>query len=468
MAALAARKRGELGSRRTHSQLISTPVKAAPTFDAGFDEFQRDRLGFFRHCAETADAVHFRFGPEDVIVLSRPELVNDVLVTHRADFSKAYLTSLMHPLLAGSMLLSDSDSWLHQRKLVLPAFHRERIDVYAEVMAEEARRAIAAWTSGQHRDVHSDMMRMTLQIVTRTLFGIDFRSAVGVAENLVATVMNEFNRRIASPLRFRFPLPTPRTLRLLKSMRELDDIAYRAISERRREPKDDLLSMLIAASDEEGRPMTDREVRDACLAVFFAGHETTACMLSWTWYVLARRPDIEDRLIAELEQQHVQPGVSPATLVDRLPYMQAVLKEVLRLYPPAYGFGRRALRTTTVGEHTVRAGTTVLMSPWAIHRDPTYFEDPERFLPERWENGLASHLPRFAYFPFSSGPRRCVGSSYATMEATIAIATIMPRFRLTSNAEVGAAPSLTLRPAGGMPMTVSRRANFLPGMAAEN
>ena len=424
---------------------------------AAFEEFQRDRLEFFRHCAETADAVRFRFAAEDVMIVSRPELVNDVLVARRADFSKAYLTSLMHPLLAGSMLLADSDSWLHQRKLVLPAFHREHLDGYAMVMAEEARRACSAWVPGQSRDVHSDMMRMTLQIVTRTLFGIDFRSAVGVAENLVATVMDEFNRRIASPVRFRFPLPSVRTLRLFKAMRELDDIAYRAIAERRREPQQDLLSMLVAAQDESGQPMSDREVRDACIAVFFAGHETTACLLSWTWYVLARRPDIEEMLLAELGRAGADDAESPATLVSRLPYMQMVLNEVLRLYPPAYAFGRLALRETVVGDHPVATGTTVLMSPWAMHRDATYFDDPDQFVPERWANGLASHLPRFAYYPFSSGPRRCVGSSYATMEATIAIATILPRFRLASTAEVKPAPSLTLRPAGGMPVQIQAR-----------
>ncbi|HKC20714.1 MAG TPA: cytochrome P450, partial [Candidatus Dormibacteraeota bacterium] len=223
-----------------------------------FEEFQHDRLEFFRRCASTADALRFRFAGEDVVVVSRPELVNDVLVTRRQDFSKAYLTSLMHPLLAGSMLLADSDSWLHQRKLVLPAFHRERLDDYAVVMAEEARRACAAWTPGEQRDIHSEMMRMTLQIVTRTLFGIDFSSAVGVAENLVAAVMEEFNRRIASPVRFRFPLPSVRTLRLFKAMRELDEIAYRAIAERRQKPQGDLLSMLVTAQDESGHPMSDR------------------------------------------------------------------------------------------------------------------------------------------------------------------------------------------------------------------
>ena len=438
--------------------LISTAIKAARPSPA-FDDFMRDRLGFFRECAAEGEAVRLRFAAEDVLVISRPELVNDVLMARRADFSKAYLTSVMHPLLAGSMLLADSDSWLHQRKLVLPACPRERLDVYAVAMAEEARRAVSTWAPGQSRDVHSDMMRMTLQIVTRTLFGIDFRDAVGVAENLVATVMDEFNRRIASPLRFRFPLPSVRTYRLFKAMRELDDIAYRAILERRREPREDLLSMLVAAEDEQGRPMSDREVRDACIAVFFAGHETTACLLSWTWYVLAHRRDVEAKLLAELDGVDAVAGESPASLVSRLPYMQMVLNEVLRLYPPAYAFGRRALRDTVVGTHLVAAGTTVLMSPWAMQRNADYFVDPEKFIPERWENGFASRLPKFAYFPFSSGPRRCVGSSYATMEATIAVANILPRFHLRSLAEVGAAPSLTLRPAGGMPMAVEARQN---------
>ncbi len=439
--------------------LISPPVKRPEPAIGGFDEFQRDRLEFFRRCAEAGEAVEFRFGAEDVVVVSRPELVNDVLMTHRADFSKAYLTSLMHPLLAGSMMLADSDSWLHERKLVLPAFHRERLDEYAIVMAREAERVAREWQPGDHRDIHSDMMRMTLQVVTRTLFGIDFSNAVGVAERLVSTVMDEFNRRIASPVRFRFPLPSMRTLRLLKSLRELDHIAYTAIAQRRAEPTNDMLSMLIAATDEAGTPMTDREVRDACLAVFFAGHETTACLLSWTWYVLAGRDDVVRRLLDEIRTQDALADCSPARLVERLPYLQSVLKEVLRLYPPAYAFGRRALRDTAVGEHRVPAGTTVLMSPWAMHRDPTYFPDPEAFIPERWDDGLASHLPRFAYFPFSSGPRRCVGSSYATMEATIAIATLLPRFKLVSLGEARPAPSLTLRPADGVPMAVAVRPN---------
>jgi cytochrome P450 len=440
-------------------RLLGVSGRRSRRTNSFFEELQHDRLAFFRRCSQTADIVPFRAGGDDVLVVSHPSLVNDVLITHRTDFSKAYLTSLMHPLLAGSMLLADSDSWLHQRRLVLPAFHHSRLEEYAGVMAEEARRISGGWTAAQRRDLHSDMMQMTLQIVTRTLFGIDFANGVDAAQRLVSIVMDEFNRRIASPRRIPLALPTPRTLRLLRSMRELDDIAYRAIRQRRREPRTDLLSMLISASDEDGKPMSDREVRDASLAVFFAGHETTACLLSWTWYVLANRKDVQNGVLAELRRE-LPPGSDPSVaVVNRLPYTQAVLNEVLRLHPPAYAFGRRALRDTTVGGHRVPGGTTILMSPWAMHRDPRFYEDPERFLPERWQNGLASRLPKFAFFPFSSGPRRCVGSAYATMEATITLATILPRYEFSSSGEpVVPAPSITLRPAGGMPLTVAPRA----------
>ena len=429
-----------------------------PAQDSGeaFEEFRRDRLTFFLRCARTSDAIPFKFGPDNVLVVSRPDLVNDVLVAHRADFSKAYLTSLMHPLLANSLLLADSDSWLQQRKLVLPAFHADRLKNYGAVMAEEARRAASQWTDGAVRDVHSDMMHMTLQIVTGTLFGIDLEKAVGAAEELVSTLMDEFNRRIAMPVRTRFALPTLRTLKLLRAVRALDDIAYRAIRERRANPDGDLLSMLVTAHDERGKPMSDREVRNAAVAVFFAGHETTACLLSWTLYVLAGRRDIEAQVLAEMAREGAANG-EPASLVERLPYLQSVLNEVLRMYPPAYAFGRRAVRDTTVGGHHVPAGTTVLMSPWAMHRDPNYYERPDEFDPSRWAGGLAARLPRFAYFPFSSGPRRCVGSSYAMMEATIALSTFLPRFRFSRTGEVEAAPSITLRPLGGMPMALEAR-----------
>ena len=213
--------------------------------------------------------------------------------------------------------------------------------------------------------------------------------------------------------------------------------------------------MLVAATDENGVHMTNREIRDACLAVFFAGHETTACLLSWTWFELGRRPEVQDRVLSELEGEL---GTPPAALPGRTPYTQAVLAEVLRLYPPAYAFGRRAVRDTSVAGHRVPAGATVLMSPWAMHRDAAYFDDPEEFRPERWLGGLAARLPRFAYFPFSSGPRRCVGSSFALMEATIAMAVIVPRLELSEPPQRAvAAPSITLRPAGGMPLRLTPR-----------
>ena len=424
---------------------------------SAFRDFQQDRLAFLQRCAETADVVRVRLGADDVIVISRPDLVTEVMLTRRADFSKAYLSSIMPPLLSGSLLLADSDSWLHQRKLMLPAFHKERLDLYAAVMAEETERVISRWHSGERRDIHSDMMRLTLQVVTRTLFGLDFSNGVDVAERLIDAVMEEFNSRIASPFRFRYPLPSLRTLRLYRAMKELDVIAYEAIRERRRHPQEDLISMLVGASDEDGTPMTDREVRDACLAIFFAGHETTACLLSWTWYVLAGREDIERKLLAELGEAGARTA-PPAQLMGRLPYMQNVLNEALRMYPPAYAFGRRALRDTRIGEHEVRAGQTVVMSPWAMHRDRRVFEEPERFNPDRWRDGLASRLPKFTFFPFSSGPRRCLGASFAQLEATVAISVILPRFKLSEPpAVVKPAPSITLRPGGGLPMTVTRR-----------
>jgi cytochrome P450 len=250
----------------------------------------------------------------------------------------------------------------------------------------------------------------------------------------------------------------------------LNRVINRIVAERHASPTDrgDLLSMLMSARDDDGAAMSDEQLRDELVTLFLAGHETTAIALSWTWHLLAQHPLVRDRLVAELFGELDR---RPATVADlpRLPYADAVLKEAVRLYPPAYVLGREAVADCEIGGWRVPAGATIYMSPWVLHRDPRWFSSPEKFLPERWLDGLAARLPRFVYFPFGGGPRICIGDRFATMEAALILATLARRYRLerTSEAEIVPFPSITLRPEGGVPLKLVRRQPKSPPSAQD-
>ncbi len=254
-------------------------------------------------------------------------------------------------------------------------------------------------------------------------------------------------------------LPTPGNLRLRGAVRRLDAIIYGFIRQRRQNPTDhgDLLSLLLQAQDvDDGQRMTDRQLRDEAMTLFLAGHETTALVLSWTWYLLAQNPDAEAELYAEIDQ--VLPGRLPVFEdVAKMRYTEAVLLEAMRLYPPAYTIGREALAACEIGGYRVRKGTTVLMSQWVVQRDPRFFEEPEAFRPQRWLGPAAKKIPKFAYFPFGGGPRQCIGNTFALMEMALVLATLVPRYRfcLQPGAEVAALPAFTLHPVPGIPALIT-------------
>jgi cytochrome P450 len=283
-------------------------------------------------------------------------------------------------------------------------------------------------------------------------------------------VLKEIALRFRRPFKIPDWVPTPGNLRYRRGIRLLERLVSRILQERRAAPGDrgDLLSMLMSERDDEGNAMSDAQVRDELVTLFLAGHETTAIALSWTWYLLAHHPLVKDRLVKELFEELDR---RPATVSDlpRLPFADAVVKEAIRLYPPAYVLGREALADCEIGGYPIPAGATVFMSPWVMHRDPRWFASPEKFLPERWLDGLAARLPRFAYMPFGGGPRVCIGDRFAMMEAVLVLATVARRYRLEriSDAEVVPFPSITLRPEDGVWMKLSRR-DPLPGPRAED
>lgn len=427
-------------------------------------DLARDQLGFYASCArEYGDVVPLRLGPRHGLLVYHPDAIEEVLVTRSRDFVKSPGVRLLGQLLGNGLFLSEGEVWLRQRRLVQPAFHRQRVAAYGEVMTAYTVRRLADWKDGDVRDVHAEMMALTQAIVAKTLFDADVADesyAIGQASNVL---MEYFGARLGSVVLQLLPnwLPTPANLRTRRAIRRLDEVVYRMIAARRQSDEDrgDLLSILLHAQDaDDGSRMTNQQVRDEVMTLFMAGHETTAVALSWTWYLLARHPDVDARLAEELRT--VMGDRAPAASdLPELRYTEMVVNESLRLYPPAYAVGRQAARPTEVAGHAVAPGAIVILPTWVVHRDRRWFEEPEAFRPERWADDLAHRLPRFAYFPFGGGPRQCIGNGFAMMEAILLLATIAERFRLTlePGQHVTPTPYVTVRPEPGLRMRLARR-----------
>jgi cytochrome P450 len=396
----------------------------------------------------------------NVYLLNHPDLIESVLVTDHHNFIKGRTLRAGRILLGDGLLTSEGESWRRQRRLMQPTFHRERIAVYGEAIVSSARQMLVAWHPGETRDVHQEMVRLTLSIVAQTLFGVQVGAEADEVSDALQVFLEQFRKQVDTGLLIPDWLPTLGNLRLRTAIRQLEAIIYRLIRARRadREERNDLLATLLRAQDENGRQMTDRQLRDEVMTQFLAGHETTAVALTWAWYLLAQNPDVENKLMVELEAVL---GGRPPTVADlpSLPYAEQVINESLRLYPPVWAFARMAVRDCEIGEYPVRAGTSVAMSQWVMHRDARYFDRPDEFIPDRWTDEFIKQLPKFAYFPFSGGPRVCIGSSFAMMEAVLLLATMAQRFHfsLVPGYSVELWPTITLHPKNGMPMVLTQR-----------
>jgi cytochrome P450 len=425
-------------------------------------EFGRDQLGSMTAWArDYGDVVSARFGRRSVVFLNHPDLVEEVLVNQNRKFIKHYRLRDTRRTLGQGLLTSEGEFWRVQRKLAQPAFHRDRIAAYARFMVEATERLLGSWADGQVRDVQEDMMQLTLEIVAKTLFDADIEGQSAEASAAMETLMRAFIVRTGNLISPPIWFPSPLNLRVLGAVRRLETILLTIIADRRKSGEDwgDLLSMLLRAQDEEsGRRMTDQQLRDEVMTLFMAGHETTANTLAWTWYLLSQHPDVETRLHAELDQ--VLDGRSP-TVADlpKLKYTESVINETLRIYPTVWMVGREAIEPVELGGYRIPAGTTVFMPQWVIHRDSRWFDDPEVFRPERWEDGLMQKIHRYAYFPFGGGPRICIGNNFALMEASLILATIARRYslKLAPDATIALLPTMTLRPAHGVKVILSRR-----------
>jgi cytochrome P450 len=426
-------------------------------------EFRADRLGLYlRVTRECGDIGIYRVGPRRLILLNAPELAHAVLVEHADDFEKpALLRRYTKPVFGNGLLTSENEFHKRQRKLVAPAFQHRRIAAYAEVMAGYAEQLQRTWADGATTDVAQEMMRLTLWIVGKTLFDADVLSEADELGEALAVAMRSFNQRLGTLLPLPLSWPTPGNRRARQAIERLDATIYRMIRERRAKGRDhgDLFSMLLQTTyEDDGSLMSDAQVHDEAMTLFLAGHETTANALAWCWYLLAQHPAVYERLRAEVEG--VLAGRRP-TFADlaSLPYTLQVFKEAMRLYPPAPVFGRRAVRPVVIGGHHLPPGAEVFISPYAMHRRPDCFPDPERFDPERFTPEAEARLPRYAYLPFGGGPRICIGNHFALMEGQIILAALAQAvtFELVAGQRVEPEPLITLRPRHGILMHVHRR-----------
>jgi cytochrome P450 len=419
-------------------------------------------LDFFTKLARTyGDVTSYRMAGEQLFLINEPKLIRDVLVTHNRNFTKSRGLEQSKRLLGQGLLTSEGAFHLRQRRLMQPAFHRDRVVGYGDLMVGYADRMQRSWNDGAALDIAREMNRLTLSIVGKTLFDVDVEQQAAAVGEALTAVMESFWMTMLpfGDMLERLPVPKLRRARMARA--RLDAIIYRMIADRRANGGDrgDLLSMLLAAQDEDdGAGMTDQQVRDEAMTIFLAGHETTANALTWTWFLLSSAPDVEARLHAEVSS--VLQGRLPSTAdLPSLPFVERVVTESMRLYPPAWIIGRRAIDEYRLNEYVVPPRSILVMSPYIIQRDPRFYADPDRFDPDRWTPEFRAGLPKFAYFPFGGGPRQCIGESFAWMELILLVATIAQqcRLRLVPGHPVAPQPLITLRAKHGMRMTVERR-----------
>jgi cytochrome P450 len=433
----------------------SAPGPKGLPFLGSLPDLGRDVLGFFTQCArQHGDVVSFRLAAWPAMLLNRPDLVEYVLVKNHQNFIKhRFFWRHVEAIFGQGLLTSEGKFWHQQRRLAAPAFAASRVNRYGDSMVQHTERMLQHWQPGQVLNVHQEAMALTLQIAAKTLFDAETRQDVAEVSRAIDEVMEQISVRFRRPFWIPDALPLPGNLRYRRGVRRMDQLVARIIAERQNKLDDrgDLLSQLMLARNEAGQAMSARQIRDEVITMLLAGHETTALTLSWTWYLLGLHPAVDVQLAEEVHT--VLRGRSPTfDDVPRLRFTEQVVSEALRLYPPAYAIGRQALTDCEIGGYHVPAGTTVYVSPWVMHRDPRWFDDPQAFRPERWAGSLAKELPRFAYMPFGGGARICIGNRFAMMEAVLILATVARQFRLErqSGRPVEPKPSITLRPGGGV------------------
>ncbi len=434
----------------------SIPVLRGLPLIGNMLEFRRDRLALHDAAAEVGPVARFQIMHLPIYTISDADLAKEVLVDQAASFKKSAGMQFLAPLLGEGLLSSEGEVHKQHRKLLAPAFAPKRLAAYGTVMVEETKRQLAGWHTGKQVDIAHEMMEMTLAIAGRTMFNADVRSDARVVGEGLELAMRSMLASITSPVQLGYKWPLPRHLSMRRAVKMLDAIVYRMIADGRAAnvDKGDVLSMLLLARDEDGTGLTDAQVRDEVMTLLLAGHETTANTFTWTWYELGRNP----AALAKLEEEVTGVlGGRTVTTDDlpNLPWTAAVIDEAMRLHPPAYQTGREAKTDVTIGGHRFPARSIVIINIRGIHRRADYFPQPLAFRPERMLPEQKKARPRHHYLPFGAGPRVCIGSHFALMEAQLCLATMVQAARVRPLATtVVPEPLVTLRPKGGLPAIV--------------
>lgn len=426
--------------------------------------FRNDPLGYLLKKSKTDQyVVPMRFGlRQKVYLINHPDLIHEILVNKHQYFKKSKTLQMAKPVLGEGLLTNEGEDHLRQRRLISTAFRKQNIAKYADTMVDMADKFISRWDVGEIKDISEEMMAITLAVITKTMFSLDFEEGFERIGHAVDIGMKYVSDRARSVIQIPADWPTRQNREFQEVKQELDQTIFQIIAERRKNPshehEGDLLSILLKAKDEEdGTGMTDEQVRDEVMTIFLAGHETTANTLSWTFYLLSKHPEVRQKMFTEIDE--VLQGARPSMeTYDQLTYTQNVLWETLRLYPTAWTIGRVVNEDVEIGGHTFEKGDLLFMSQYVMHRKEKYFPDPESYKPDRFENNFLNTIPKFAYFPFGGGPRVCIGNHFAMLEAVMVLSRISQKFQLElAQTTVEAEPLITLRPKGGLRMRINKR-----------
>ncbi len=429
-------------------------------------ELRRDMLGLYRSSQQQyGDFVTLPFAGVNTFAISHPDFFKQVLQDNNKNYVRSqFLMTILKTFIGESLFTTDGDDWLGRRRLAQPAFHRQRIQGFSETMTSATQAMLDQWdrgADGQRLQVDHELMQVTLRVAGQTLFSRDLIGEANLLGDAFTDTSEYVNFRLNNPFVLPPVVPTPRNRKFTRALKVLDETIYSIIRERRAsgEDKPDLLSMLMNARDEDtGEGMDDKTLRNEVAVMLFAGHETTAATLTWAFYLLSQHPEVEQRLQAELSE--VLAGRAPA--IDDLPklrYNRMVIDETLRLYPPAWSMSRQSLDEDVIGGYRLPAGASLNVCINNVHRDPRFWDEPDRFDPERFLPERGANRPHFAYLPFGGGPRLCIGNQFALTEAQLVLAMVAQQYelRLLPGHPVKPAPIFVLRTSDGLPMTAQRR-----------